>query len=309
MRLLRFAVLMFWGAGCGAHSRRQPEPLPGPDKAEPVQPSVDDAELLRVQRSALYIVEAERAAIRATDILLADETLDRSRLQWFFTLPFGGAWYGLFGKVDDAGTFNPSYALKAPFEAPEWMERIPVEGLPTDFSHVARAVRTAVQTAHEAFGSRRVNLVVRLEASGELTVYVLQGSHHPGRVNLGGDFRFRFGPDGRTLLEKTQLHQGVFEARAPSGDTSEGAEVALHTHVLFPGPLETELALVMLYPELGMLVVAPQEAGTVYVLLPDGAIWIRTDAPAQRRVLKPDGTFEFSDLEAPEPAPSQAESP
>ncbi|WP_342380430.1 hypothetical protein NVS55_12515 [Myxococcus stipitatus] len=103
--------------------------------------------------------------------------------------------------------------------AGEWMERVPVESLPTDFSAPARAIVTARRITEETFGRETVNPVVLREDSGELTVYTLQGTREHDRPYFGGDLRVRFG--------------------------------SVHSHVLFHGPLGTELALMMLYPFLG----------------------------------------------------------
>ncbi|NTX02010.1 hypothetical protein [Myxococcus sp. CA040A] len=311
MRLVVSLVVFVSLVGCGAHSSGAflgDAAAPAPSRTP-----VDDAELLRVQARARYIVEAERAAIRATDVLMESKDVDLSpaRMQMHVTLPHEGAWYGLFGRVDDAGTFIPAYALKAPHEEPEWMELIPVDTLPVDFSPVARAVKTAKQITVETFGRTSVNPVVVREASGDITVYTLQGTRDPKRFFYGGDFRFRFAPDGRTLREQVKLHPSVIAVDvAPITEDASRMDAHLHQH--FKGPLETELALLMLYPELTSLAVGHVDTAVTYVLFPDGSISVVTeDNPATRRDLLSDGTFAPAPDAAkpPEPEASHEQAP
>ncbi|WP_255203851.1 hypothetical protein [Myxococcus sp. AM011] len=305
MRLVLSLVVFVSLVGCGAHSTRAflgDAAAPAPSRIP-----VDDAELLRVQARARYIVEAERAAIRATDVLMESKDVDLSpsRMQMHLTLPHGGAWYGLFGRVDDAGKFIPAYALKAPHEEPEWMELIPLNTLPIDFSPMARAVRTAKTITVETFGRTSVNPVVLVDASGDITVYTLQGTRDPKRFFYGGDFRFRFAPDGKTLREQVKLHPSVIAVDvAPI--TEDASRMDAHLHQTFKGPLETELALLMLYPELTSLAVGHVDTAVTYVLFPDGGISVVTeDNPASRRDLLPDGTF-ASPPAAPKPPEAEA---
>ncbi|AEI67873.1 putative lipoprotein [Corallococcus macrosporus] len=287
--LLVVAVLCF---GCGAHSGRAK-----PEGADSTVPIPDDAELRRVQARAKYIFDAERAAIFATDRLLTQDALDHSRMEWFFTVPREDGWYSLFGSVDDAGTFTPAYAFKAPRDDAEQMAPLPLDALPGDFSPVARAVKASMLATVEAFERGAINPVVYVEEDGDLTVYVLQGTQDPRRFYLGGDLRFRYSPDGRTQREAVRLHQSVFAISLEPGPEGELYQGSVHSHVLFGGPLETELATLMLYPELGALTVVHAASRIAYFLTPDGAIRVLSEAPERQRILKPDGTFGPLDME------------
>ncbi|QQR41839.1 hypothetical protein JKA73_22090 [Myxococcus xanthus] len=300
--LLAVAVLFF---GCGARSGRvKPE---GPESTVAVP---DDAELRRVQTRAKYLFDAERAAIFATDRLLIQDALDRSRMEWFFTVPREDGWYSLFGTLDDAGTFTPAYAFKAPRDDAEQMASLPLNELPGDFSPVARAVKTSMLATVEAFERGAINPMVFVEEDGDLTVYVLQGTRDPMRFYLGGDIRFRYSPDGRTQREAVRLHQSVFAISLEPGPEGELYQGSAHSHVLFGGPLETELATLMLYPELGALTVIHAASRIAYFLTPDGAIRVLSEAPERQRMLKPDGTFGPLDMEeeaAPPPPSGQVD--
>ncbi|QSQ17091.1 hypothetical protein [Myxococcus landrumensis] len=290
MRMLLFVTVFFCAVGCGAHSR-QVAPLGTETPASPTS-SVDDAELLRVQARAHAIVASEHAAIAATDALLSskDVVVDPARMQMNLTVPHEGAWYGLFGRLDEAGNFIAAVAWKAPLEEPQWMERVPVESLPTDFSAPARAVVTARGITEEMFGRPTVNPVVLREDSGELTVYTLQGTHEQDRLYFGGDLRFRFSRDGRSILEQVKLHSSVITVEIVTEETKRTTG-SVHSHVLFKGPQETELALMMLYPSLSLLTVFHADSEVAYFLRPDGSIGIYDQKTRQLRVLQPEGSF------------------
>ncbi|MBZ4409373.1 hypothetical protein K8640_14200 [Myxococcus sp. XM-1-1-1] len=293
MRMLVVVSFVFFVVGCGAPARSV---SPGDVKARsPLRARVDDAELVRVQARARAIVAAENAAIAATDAFLAtkDHGVEPARRRMNVTASHGGAWYGLFGSLDENEDFIPSLAWKAPLEEPARMERVPVESLPKDFSPQARAVATAQRITVETFGRKRVNPVVLGEESGELTVYTLQGTRERGMLYFGGDFRFRFSADGRRVVEQVKLHTSVLEVDSEQLPGGSDKGVA-HDHLLFEGPLETELALMMLYPGLlGVLVVVSLESNTAYVLTGEGAIHV-VSATEEKivRVLNPDGTLE-----------------
>jgi hypothetical protein len=225
--------------------------------------------LARVRQRADYIYFSERAATEATDLLVAREDVDKSRLNRFLVVPREGFWYVLFGQVTDFGTFTPVYAYRAPRQEPEKMEIVSVEKLPGDFHAVSRAVKTAVEIVFKAHGRGQINPIV-IEEKGELIVYVMQGSHVRGVTVLGGDYRFRFSKDGRKVLEETPLHTQLIgvDVRVRANEYAG----AMHTHVLFPGPLETELAMLRLFPEMRELIVGDPRTGYVYRLRPDGSI-------------------------------------
>jgi len=295
--LLMAAVLLL---GCGAHSGRAKAAAASSSAAIP-----DDAELRRVQARAKYIFDAERAAIFATDRLLIQEDLDRSRMEWFFTVPREEGWYSLFGTLDDAGTFTPAYAFKAPRDDAEQMAPLPLDALPQDFSPIARAVKASMLETVEVYSRGAINPVVALEDDGDLTVYVLQGTRDPMHFYFGGDMRFRYDADGRARQEAVKLHQSIFGVSSEPGPDGALYQGSVHSHVLFGGPLETELAMLMLYPELGALTVVHPESRIAYFLTPDGAIRVLSEVPERQRMLRPDGTFGPLDMEEAAPtAPS-----
>ena len=304
VRALLVAVVVL-ALGCRAHSGVTPgeaqAPAAVPDVAEKPVALVTDAELVRVQKRARYIVASEQGAIRATDLLLERPDLDRTRMNWFFTVPRGNAWYAVFGRFNPEDTFVPAYAYRAPIEFSGEMEDFPVASLPEGMEAVARAVSTACERVYQVHGRKQLNPVVVEEDDG-ITVYVLQGFDDSNLYLLGGDFRFRFSKDGRQKLQELPLHQGLIPVSiAPDGD-GERPAFSAHAHVLFPGPLETELALVMLYPVLGGLFVGASDQDCIYALSPDGTIRaVRLSREEILRELRSDGTF-APPPEAPVPA-------
>ncbi|WP_223645925.1 hypothetical protein [Corallococcus sp. EGB] len=278
-------------AGCRGHSTAKPAAAEQQVPAASPVVLVADAELQRVQRRAQYIVESEKGAISATDLLLARQDLDRTRMHWFFTVPRGNAWYAVFGRLNPEGAFVPGYAYRAPIEFSGEMEDFPVESLPEGMDALARAVSTACERVFQVHGRRQLNPVV-VEEEGGITVYVLQGFDDSNLYLLGGDYRFKFSKDGREKLQELPLHQGLIPVSVAPDADGERPPFSAHAHVLFPGPLETELALVMLYPALGGLFVGVPDQDCVYALSPDGTIRaVRLSREEVLRELRPDGTF------------------
>lgn len=284
-------------AGCRAHSGATQGPVTQvpkeatPDVDAPPVALVADAELQRVQKRARYIVDSEQGAIRATDLLLTRPDLDRTRMNWFFTVPRGNAWYSVFGRFSPQDVFVPAYAYRAPIEFSGEMEDFPVESLPEGMEALARAVSTACERVFQVHGRKQLNPVVVEEDDG-ITVYVLQGFDDSNLYLLGGDFRFRFSKDGRQKIQELPLHQGLIPVSVAPDPDGERPPFSAHAHVLFPGPLETELALVMLYPSLGGLFVGAADQDCVYALSTDGTIRaVRLSREEVLRELRPDGTF------------------
>jgi hypothetical protein len=267
MRALRSAVsaVMLCLAGC-AHPPAASAPTPASDAAP-----LSAEHLARIRQRAMYIVDAERASIRATDLLLEMKNRDESGLEMFLTVPRGDSWYALFGKLDEQGTFIPAYAFAALRAVPERMARIDVSELPGDFSAPARAVRAATLRARKVHGRPQLNPIF-YEQEGRLTVYVMQGFHEPGLYLLGGDFRFDFSPDGRELQQEVALHRNIIPVDLRGATAQQSTAAHFHTHVLIPGPVETEWALLMLYPELRSLYVATPGSRWMYSLSAEGEV-------------------------------------
>lgn len=234
---------------------------------------MSEAALEAVRKRAMHIADAQRASMQATLRLLEMEEHDQSKLEFFLTVPRGDTWYSLFGNLDAQGTFVPGYAFRSPRAAPEKMEPLPVSALPADFSAEARAVKTARERATAAHGNRMLYTVVYAE-EGVLSVYVLPGFNDPGLglYLLGGDFRFDFSPDGRKVLEEVALHKSILRVDLREDMKDKQPEFYVHTHILFPGPVETEWGLLMRYPELKVLYVADPDSRWMYAMHPDGRV-------------------------------------
>jgi hypothetical protein len=283
--------------GCRAHSGAAvtEAPVPAapvpPVVAEQVPGMVPDAELVRVQQRARYIVAAEQGAGRARDMLRERKDLDRARTRVSFAVPRGNAWYAVFGHFDAQASFVPVHAYRAPIEFSGEMEDFPVGQLPTGMDALAHAVSTACERVRLAHGRDQLDPVVLEEPEG-IAVYVLQGFEGSTLYLLGGDFRFRFSPDGRQVLQEQALHQGLIPVSVAPDPDGEQPGFSAHAHVLVPGPLETELARIMLHPVLGGLFVGAPEQDLVYALSPDGTIRVvRLSREEVLRELRPDGTF------------------
>jgi hypothetical protein len=82
--------------------------------------------------------------------------------------------------------------------------------------------------------------------AGQLYVYLLPASDKVGVYLLGGDARYTFSADGRTLLEKRQMHKTILEFNfndKPSG--IKKVEAGYHIHVLSDSPKDSDVFYVL----------------------------------------------------------------
>ena len=92
--------------------------------------------------------------------------------------------------------------------------------------------------------NRPYNIAVLPGDSGDMFVYLYLAQVTPGVYPYGADARYRVSGDGKTILEKRQLHKSVIEI--PPGDSTQDQTVgAYHVHVLTDLPEDTDVLLVL----------------------------------------------------------------
>ena len=209
-------------------------------------------EIKWIEERGKEIAAYERAAIRATDMLLATD-FDRSQPGLYLALKNNGTWIVYFGNLSaDRSRFNVSYMYACPDGRFNDMKPIRDIGVASmDALHFARAISLSLKAVIAASGGNRgkLNTNVFREDDRSITVYVMPGNEKSGVVLIGGDYKLSISSDGTEILKTSQLHKATLEVPTRS---KEGSNVvgAYHIHVLTDLPTETEVALALLNPEL-----------------------------------------------------------
>ncbi len=106
----------------------------------------------------------------------------------------------------------------------------------------------AMDTARSAFGkqSRPYNAAVLLAPGGQYFVYFYPGSTDADVILMGGDVRFLVSSDGKTILEKRELHASIREWSTKEPKDGGKLQAAYHTHVLSDVPEDTDVMYVLM---------------------------------------------------------------
>lgn len=216
--------------------------------AEEIAPSA--GEITKIEKRGKEIADYERAAIRATDLLLMSKP-DQSKLEIYIAINHNGAWMVYFGKIsEDGNEFIVTYLYSCPdglFREMKVVQNVKVAS--KDILPLAKAVRLALRSIEIRFPKYNTN--VFREEDGTITVYLTPGNEKSEVILFGGDFKLSISPDGTKVLNKTLLHKSVLELplHMKNGRDRESAG-AFHTHVLNDLPTETDIALILLNPQL-----------------------------------------------------------
>ena len=214
--------------------------------AQEVFPSQE--EIKRIEARGKQIANYERAAIRATDLMLAHHP-DKSKLGIYVAVNQNNKWTVYFGKLVDKG-LEAEYVYSCPDGQFDQMK--PDENdknISTEAFYFAKAVSLARDSIAQEMTFPRYNTNVFREQDGKITVYFIPGNKELDTVILGGDFKVSVSNDASKILNKTKLHANslTFSLKA---EKDRPTAAAFHTHVLSELPTETDVALILLYPVL-----------------------------------------------------------
>lgn len=205
-------------------------------------------EIKRIEDRGKQIANYERAAIRATDLMLTSNP-DKSKLEVYVAVNQNNRWMVYFGKITDKG-FETDYIYSCPdgqFDQmkPEQND----QNISTEAFYFAKAVSLAGDFIAQEMTSPRYNTNVFREQDGTITVYFIPGNKEPDTVILGGDFKVSISNDALKVLNKTKLHTSFLKMplKEEKGQQTAGA---FHTHILGDLPTETDVALIILNPVL-----------------------------------------------------------
>jgi hypothetical protein len=128
-----------------------------------------------------------------------------------------------------------------------------------------------MDAARSAFGkqSRPYNSAVLRQPDGEYFVYFYPASTDLAVLPMGGDVRYLVSEDGKTIVDKRQLHASIREENS-KGKEGVTTEAAYHTHVLSDVPEDTDVMYVLMrHPPIPEYVASKRYT---YVIGADGSI-------------------------------------
>jgi len=212
-------------------------------------------EIADIEERGRQIADYERAAIKTTDIFLAGNP-DLSKVDVYLAINKDNKWIVYFGKLlDEKNEFKVAETIIYPdclnselieLESIEPVKDIEVS---TEIFQLAKAIKLALRSISEDAQFTKYNINVFREKDGSITVYITPGNENPDVVLLGGDFKISVSSDGSEVLNKIKLHNSVLKMSL----LSEGGKelvAAYHTHVLNDLPAETDIAIILLNPQL-----------------------------------------------------------
>ena len=240
---------------------------------DPVAPTRDS--LNAISARGRMLAEYDFIAAAASDSVMARHP-DASKLRGYIARQRGNRWDVAFGYPSAAGdTFFVTYEARQRQNDPDNLDVTAFATPRADTGFYARAQR-AMDAAKSDFGPqpRPYNAAV-LERPRDRTlwVYLVPAQVRAGVFPLGGDARYIFDPDGRTILGKRRLHQAIIEYAAPAR-TAQGdsLKATTHTAILDNIPEDTDVFHVLVrHPSVPEFVVTDT---WVYFITVDGGIGV-----------------------------------
>lgn len=247
-------------------------------------PTAERARLDEITSRGLMLVTYDRAA-EAGNKAVAGIRPDPRRFEYFLANPdsattSGAAgWTVLFASLHDNGDrLEAAYSAQGDpatgdFAATAYPSPVVVTGRPV-------AAFRALAHVRQQFGetaSRPTNYFVLDEpGTGNLLVYAIPAQTSKVASLLGPDARFTFLADGRTLLDRRNMHDVETIVVVPAD-----AEFTSHTTTLAGGPEDTDVFHVMTRPGKKTPDVVTGPEGLAYTIAVDGTIsTLATDIPA-----------------------------
>ena len=260
------------------------------------KPALDSSRFAATTEEGKKIAANVQATIAAANAMLNQPHGEASNV--FFALDKKDRWLVVFGLLEK-DTFKPVYVLGAPKAHLEQMKRLgpTAAGSAAQLLPYARALVASQRTAAHATGNPRVNPVLMVRG-GTIEVYELQGGAPPGSVLVGGDFLDRFDATGK-FISRTQFHRSVIAVATQDPDPNHpDAQVAgsYHSHAVAEEPTPTDVALVLLHPQLAPMFVIGR-SGKAYRVSPNGDINVEEKLSLPRDV--PNGDKPASSSPAP----------
>ncbi|UCC95953.1 MAG: hypothetical protein JSW40_04185 [Candidatus Omnitrophota bacterium] len=221
--------------------------------AERILPSSQD--LARIEKRGRQIAEYQGVVEDVQSIFFAGAFADRNTIP--IAIKKADKWTVYFGTfAKRRNKFEVIEVLIYPDVYSSESTQIDLEKLPKrirtprEVVQRAGAIRCVLESLSVQEQSFQYNISVFREIDKTITVYLTPKSHNPEVILLGGDWKVSVAPGGSRVLNKTQLHRSTLEMSLRQQKDKELVG-GFHTHVLGDLPTETDVALILLHPELG----------------------------------------------------------
>jgi hypothetical protein len=230
------------------------------------EPSLDD--LSSIAERGRILASYDFASWHATDAVLAEKPQEGSTKRYIARKTDLG-WVVYFGRFNETrDIFLIAYEATPGSKLGEYLVKKndrPLE----DHSFVFLAA-TAIDSALADFKAERrpYNVAVLPALEGQFYVYVYPAQTKADVFPLGGDVRYLIAADGKTIVEKRQLHKSILEFS--NAGKPQKAVSGIHTHVLDDVPDDTDVFYVLSRkPPMPEMIVT---ANFIYKIKTDGTI-------------------------------------
>lgn len=199
------------------------------------------AQLAQITERGRALAAYDQAAWHATDAVRALNPPD-GVVRRYIAQRTDTGWKVGFGRINDAGD-----AFLLAYEATQGAkpDQFTVQRFesPRDERGFYLTAARAIDLALRSFrGERRPYNAAVLPDSGHLLVYIYPAQTENDVYPLGGDERYTFDAEGKTILEDRRLHKTVLESKFPPGVTPE---MGYHIAVLDERPEDTDVFCVL----------------------------------------------------------------
>jgi hypothetical protein len=201
------------------------------------------SELEAISARGKLLAAYDVASWHATDAVQALPA-DMNRVRRYIARQSGNGWQVVFGKLNETqDKFLVAYEAN--------QGATPIQFAATAFDppkedtgvYFAEAVAIASALADFKGEKRPYNAAVLPADGGNFFVYVYPAQTKSNVFPMGGDVRYLISPDGKTIIEKRQLHKSILEN--DYSNKSIKVQAGYHTHVLSDVPEDTDVFYVL----------------------------------------------------------------
>jgi len=235
-------------------------------------------ELAGTEARGRMLYEYDQAAWHSTDAVVALKA--STGFTSFVGRKVDGKWVVVYGKVDNAANkYLVLYEAKQGESPTEFSVNYfaKPKGVDGYFLNAARAF----ELGRKEFGKtdRAYNTAVLPADDGKFYVYLMPAQTTNGVYPLGGDVRYLVSKDGKTVIERRQLHITVLEFASTEADKPSGA---MHTALLDEVPEDTDVFHVLTrQPRFPQWILSKN---FVYIVKEDGTLMYLMTVEAYKRI-------------------------
>ncbi len=239
---------------------------------------LSEKELAAISARGRDLAAYDAAAWHASDALQARQPREGSIVRYIARKTDKG-WVVAFGRLN-AGQDRFLVAYEAVQGKKPQEFRVTELAPPREDAGFYPAAARAIDTALEEFtakfqGQKRpYNVAVLPADQGRFWVYLVPAATKQNVWPLGADVRYLVAPNGKTILEKRQLHKSVIEYDAAQKQGDQRPAAGIHTHVLSNVPEDTDVFHVLWRQTQTPELIVTQDF--VYVAERDGTLKVET---------------------------------